>query len=62
MQLDNDYFITRKGYFHPFRKTRVPFTIKLDEARDPLDKQKVSLMMNRFDQRTFLISDKLNDE
>lgn len=33
--LDNHFFMMRKGYYNPFRQTRVPFTVILDK-RDPL--------------------------
>lgn len=59
--LDNSYFLQVKGYINPNRATRTPFTIALRKD-DPLYKEKVSLMMNRFDRRTFMIGENLNDE
>jgi hypothetical protein len=59
--LDNGFFLQCKGYINPNRATRVPFTIALQKD-DPLYKEKVSLMMNRFDRRTFMVGQNLNDE
>lgn len=57
---NNDYFLLKKGYIHPTRETRIPIVVRLN-PEDPLYTEKLNAMMNQFNQRSFFVSDNLND-